>query len=144
MEYPTAQVAACLIYFGAHGGRFTPEGRPIKTDEDRLLCGRAFDCGSCPFLHQWLQEQIRQGFTPGWECVSCIHRATRYKDANEYETFITGYYHSGVADDPDHPGIVGCTHVLREDNLKTGQKAGEVCGYQSFLLQLVLRKRRGP
>ncbi len=151
MEHPTAKIAACPIFWGAHGGSFTELGNiSPDSEDDRLLCGRAFDCGHCGFLHEWLTVQVAKGFSWTWECDACLRFSKRFDKDNGIRRVLTGYYQAGrkptydpnsLDADPDSPGLEGCTHILEADNPATGQIAGQVCGWESSYLQLVLRIR---
>lgn len=149
MDHPRTHLAPCKLYFGAHGGQFNELGNIRFEDrDDRLLCGRAYDCGHCTFLHHWLGEMQKQGFSPSWECITCIKFSKKFDDANGMQRILTGYYQAGrrrsedsLQDDPDAPGLEGCLHVLESDNPETGQVAGQVCGWETSFLQLVLRRR---
>jgi hypothetical protein len=151
MERPI-KVAACPIYFGANGGQFTELGTADVQEDDRLLCPIAFDCGKCGFLHRWLSVQVANGFSATWECVHCIKKSKSIDASNNVERIVTGYYQAGRKnDDPespdydeDRPGLSGCTHVLEWDESEAtpSRTMGQECGWESSLLQLVLRKRR--
>lgn len=150
MEFPRSKVAPCAIFFGAHGGKFTVLGNVDPDEDDRLLCGKAFDCGHCGFLHQWLQVQVNNGFSCSWECDACLRFSKKFDEENGTRRILTGYYQAGrkpvddpnsLDGDPDNPGLEGCTHVLEADNPATGQLSGQVCGWETSFLQLVLRRR---
>jgi hypothetical protein len=139
MEHPV-RVSFCKILFGKNGGSFTETGLPIlqpgELDDDtqvRGKCSRAYDCGSCSYMQEWLVSLQEKGWHVGWECDRCL-RESRYSDA---ETGVTrqvqGFFQAGrkkdkTQDDPDFdpdlPGLEGCTK----------------CGWESSFLQLVLRK----
>ena len=155
MEHPTSKVAACPIYFGANGGHFNELGQAELKEDDRLLCPKAFDCGHCGYLHEWVQARIAEGYSVSWECSRCIgvstYRSRELDKQNGRECIIPGFYQAGqkfdtdpnsLSFDEDRPGIEGCTHILEEDNPETGQKAGELCGWETSFLQLVLRRGR--
>lgn len=148
---PASKVAPCAIYFGANGGTFTELGNPIWEEDVRALCGRAHDCGHCQFLHQWVAVQQSKGFSISWECVRCIKKTYKPDMKNDIERVITGYYQAGrrrglAPDDPDYdqdqPGLEGCTRIFQVDDEEVDKKAGEVCGWESSFLQLVLRRKR--
>lgn len=150
MGNPIEKLAACPIYFGLNGGKFSELGNANATEDDRLLCGRAFDCGHCAALHEWVNVQLSKGYVATWECVTCISRTKKLDDQAEIERVITGYYQAGRRQtdpsdqnfDPDMPGLEGCTHVFEVDDDKRGRRAGETCGWESSFLQLVLRRRK--
>lgn len=129
MDHPV-RVAWCNILFAVNGGQFTPRGLPIVGQEDvRGYCDRGFDCGSCPFLVQWINAQVAAGWSIGWECSYCLKGSG--EQVREGRLVITGHYQAGrdpslQSDhedfDPDQPGLSGCTH----------------CGWQTSFLQLVL------
>ncbi len=152
MEFPRSKIAACPIFYGAQGGQFNEFGKIVRTQEDdpSVLCGRAFDCGHCSFLQDWIRVKEAQGFEWGWECVTCLNFSKRFDHESGTERLLTGYYQAGrkpsldpnsLDADPDMPGIDGCTHILEADNQATGQVAGQVCGWETSFLQLVLRRR---
>jgi hypothetical protein len=130
----------CKILFGKNGGKFTATGLPDfnREDEDdwvRGCCTRAFDCGSCLFLQEWLAALQAQGWEFGWECDQCLRETLPLDRQNGVTRSVQGFYQAGrraglTPDDPDYdpdmPGLEGCTRN---------------CGWESSLLQLVLRKR---
>lgn len=111
MEHPV-RVAFCPVYFGANGGQFTELGKPIIEDPDddgapiRGKCDRPYDCGLCPYMHQWVQNLQAQGWVASWECYDCL----KSKEENRE---LPGFYQEGA-----------CAK----------------CGWETILLQLVLRK----
>lgn len=149
MEHPTSKVAACPIYFGANGGRFSELGRAIlESKDDRLLCGVAFDCGHCSYLAQWVEVQRANGYSVSWECDHCLRVTLKRDRRDNIERVLPGFYQAGRSNldplgkdyDPDLPGLRGCTRILDEDDEETGQKAGQECGWETSFLQLVLRR----
>lgn len=136
MDQPV-RAAFCPLYFAANGGTFTPAGLPILDNENpvRGLCDIAFDCGVCGHLHAWL-ARIEKDWSPGWECDACVKVTYRTDPKGRV---LTGFYQSGRDQeddphehlpgfdnsDPDNPPLAGCTR----------------CGWQTSLLQLVLRPK---
>lgn len=152
MEDPHDKLAPCVVYFWAHGGRFTEDGRPIKGDQDRLLCGKAFDCGHCDFLQSWVASAVQSGFVATWECVRCVQKSKKPDAANGVERRVHGIYQAGQRSDvdpdsleydDDRPGVQGCQHIYEfdDDEVEPPKRAGEVCGWESSFLQLVLRRK---
>ena len=156
MEHPSTKIAPCPIYFGAHGGKFDDLGRALKeTDVDEyapVLCPISFDCGHCEYLHEWIRAWVARGYSIGWECDRCLRRSEKYDKANNIERLLPGFYQAGrrpdlPADDPDYdpdkPGLTGCTHVhaVDADDVEPPKRAGEICGWESSFLQLVMRRR---
>lgn len=152
MEDPHDKVAPCIIYFWAHGGQFNELGQPLRGQNDRLLCGRAYDCGHCNFLQEWIATRIREGFVATWECVRCIEVSKKFDMESQTQRLIHGIYQAGqrfdidpesLEYDVDQPGLTGCQHVYEadEDNVEPPKKAGEICNHESSFLQLVLRRR---
>lgn len=130
MEHPI-RVAFCQIFFGANGGQFTELGNPIfySTDEMddggapvRGKCDRPYDCGTCPYMGQWVEGLQAQGWIIGWECYHCL------KLTKETPRLLPGFYQTGRIPNPtldDQPELLeGCTR----------------CGWETSFLQLVLRK----
>lgn len=128
--------AFCPILFGANGGQFDHLGRPfVPTDAERVRgkCDRAGDCGQCPYMTQWVDARIKEGWQVGWECDHCLRDLPVGKTADYRYRFVPGFYQSsrfrGIGDDredvePNNP-LDGCTR----------------CGWGSALLQLVLRRQ---
>lgn len=142
MEHPV-KVAACKILFGKNGGTFTELGNPIWEKDVKALCDKAWDCGHCPYLHEWVAYRIAEGYSISWECDLCLRQTEKPDKAAGTERIVTGYYQSGrkfqmdsddPMFDPDRPGLEGCTRVIPETR--------EVCGWESSFLQLVLRRRK--
>jgi hypothetical protein len=143
------RLAFCPILFGANGGQFDARGKPLFEEGVRGTCDMPFDCGQCPHMSRWLQVCVDQGWVVGWECQACLkNEEPQLGEDGNWEAFreerrrlresrkIPGFYQSGrdptlSPDDPaydkDRPGLAGCTS----------------CGFQSSLLQLVLRKPKG-
>lgn len=143
MEHPV-RVAFCPIYFGSNGGQFDSLGKPIfsKRDEDgfpaRGKCDRPFDCGTCPYLGQWVLNLQAQDWEIGWECEKCL-KDTKKEDTDKNIRFLPGFYQAGRSKDlkpedsdydPDRPPLEGCTR----------------CGWETSFLQLIIRMRKkgGP
>lgn len=137
MEHPV-RVAFCKILFWKNGGQFTATGLPDLSDRKRLVkgrCDKAWDCGQCTFLQEWLQLLQSQGWVWGWECDACL-KATEKSDIEQnIQRLVQGFYQSGRKFttppddpnfDPDRPGLEGCTR----------------CGWESSFLQLVIRRPR--
>ena len=156
------KVAACPLLFRANGGQFTENGLPIiggrivhlqdeqiELDENDnplypeerqlfapFLCDKAFDCGTCPLLHQWVAGEQASGWVVGWECWICLKDSWAYERGDpKVERNIAGFYQAGrppdlIPDDedydPDNPPLRGCTS----------------CGKGRSILQLVLRRAR--
>jgi hypothetical protein len=134
MEHPV-RTAFCKILFWKMGGAFGPTGLPIIQPGVRGKCNRAFDCGSCSHMHDWLSLLLQQGWTWGWECDKCLRETKDSDDAQNIERSVQGFYQAGRKGDlteddpeydPDRPGLEGCTR----------------CGWESSFLQLVLRRQR--
>lgn len=147
MEHPV-KTAPCPLYFRAQGGQFDRLGNPIvgraaiaryeiealSSSESGaaalapLLCDRAYDCGVCPLLHEWVAGEMTQGWSVDWDCWVCLKHNTAGKDGPEVEKRCTGFYQSGrpADEDDDHPPLTGCTS----------------CGQPRSILQLVLRRPR--
>lgn len=137
MEHPV-RVAFCKILFGAMGGRFTLTGLPDFSDKEHVPlgnCDRAYDCGVCQLLQNWLAYLASQGWTWGWECDACLKATERSDRDAGLQRQVQGYYQAGRKRDlspddpnydPDQPALEGCTR----------------CGWESSFLQLVIR--RGP
>lgn len=148
MEHPV-KAAPCPLLFAANGGRFSRMGLPILgstelskdaldaiSSKERppaataaLLCDKAFDCGTCPLLHEWVAHEASQGWTASWECNGCVsHKepSVHRRFAGFYQSGRGGYPEDDYRHDPDNPPLDGCM----------------ACGCASSLLQLVLRKPR--
>lgn len=135
MERPV-RVAFCKILFAKNGGTFTQTGLPIMQKGVRGKCNRAFDCGSCPHMQEWITAQVqKEGWDWGWECGKCLRETRATDEAQNIERAVQGFFQSGrrkdlTPDDPDYdsdlPGLEGCTR----------------CGWESSFLQLVLRRQR--
>jgi hypothetical protein len=147
MEHPV-KTAPCPLFFAANGGRFNQLGMPVfrsdtfdQNDPDDAFvaatnCDRAYDCGACPLLIQWIEHEVAQGWTVGWECTKCLNDSLLYeRDNPDVQRRLAGFYQSGRRPeltpddedfDPDRPHLAGCTS----------------CGWQSSFLQLVLRRQR--
>ncbi len=142
MERPV-RVAFCKILFASRGGTFDEKGMPrFGVTEGKQLdrairvrgrCDRAYDCGECPLLHEWLKGLVAEGWSFGWECVTCLKATEEADAAAGGERRVQGFYQSGrrkdlppddIDYDPDRPGLEGCTR----------------CGRESSFLQLVLRR----
>jgi hypothetical protein len=115
--------AFCLLLFGSNGGQFDELGRPIFRGQ-LGTCGRAFDCGTCPLMREWMLKLAQDGWEWGWECDQCLKNTFDTDHAREVERILPGYYQSSQPDDEDHPPIEGCTR----------------CGWQTSFLQLILRR----
>lgn len=136
------RVAFCPVYYGANGGAFDDRGRPTWKTEDaeddgypiRGKCDRPFDCGTCPYLHQYVVSLEKQGWTISWECVHCLKETKRLDDEAHQERSLPGFYQSGRPQvpedhpdyDSDQPPLGGCVR----------------CGWASSFLQLVLRRAK--
>jgi hypothetical protein len=159
------KTAFCPLFFASNGGQFNSLGMPMfggrqmnyedgadtpDTEEDengdivRLVdpfavasnCDRAFDCGTCHLIHQWVNGKISEGWAIGWECDDCLHEwkhARKHRPDLEWQ--LAGFYQSGVVPevgpedddyDPDKTICDGCTS----------------CGRSSSFLQLILRRPR--
>lgn len=142
MEHPV-KTAPCPLYFAAHGGQFTQLGMPILRDIEAgeaqylpVYCDRAYDCGVCPLMHEWVEHRIAEGWSVGWECDKCLKDTWQTeRDRKDIERALPGFYQAGRAPDlqegdrnfdPDRPPLTGCTR----------------CGWGSSFLQLVLRRVR--
>jgi hypothetical protein len=147
MEHPV-KTAPCPLLFAANGGRFNQLGLPVfnttaldpNDPEDAYVaatnCDRAYDCGVCPLLIQWIDARIAEGWNIGWECTKCLNDSFTFeRDNPDVERKLAGYYQAGrdpmlTPDDedydPDRPPLTGCTS----------------CGWGSSFLQLVLRRQR--
>jgi hypothetical protein len=126
------RVAPCPLLFERNGGTFDERGRPILHDvEDdgyaaRAKCDRAFDCGLCPLVADYVNGMAREGFRVGWECSDCLSVSYQYERNNpEVERILPGFYQAGWKNDPETP-LEGCTS----------------CRKESSFLQLVLRRPR--
>jgi len=137
VEHPV-RVAFCKILFWKNGGSFSPTGLPIFRSTDERVqgrCTRAYDCGQCSYLQEWLVFLQQQGWAWGWECDACLRKTLEEDRKSNIERHVQGYYQAGrrwdrTPDDPeydpDRPGLEGCTR----------------CGWESSFLQLVIRKPR--
>lgn len=154
MEDPHDKLAPCIIYFWAHGGRFNEYGQALRGENDRLLCGRAFDCGHCNFLQNWVAMRVQEGFIATWECVRCIEISKDSDAESGTRRLIHGIYQAGrsfetdpesLEYDSDQPGIQGCQHIYEFDDygVEPPRRAGEVCNHESSFLQLVMRRSSG-
>jgi len=132
MEHPV-RAAFCKILFWKMGGTFGPTGLPILQEGVRGKCNRAFDCGSCSHMQDWLTLLYQQGWSWGWECDRCLRETLSEDEAQNIERRVQGFYQAGRSSqrmeddpdfDPDRPGLEGCTR----------------CGWESSFLQLVLRR----
>ena len=132
MPHPT-RAAFCPIFFGANGGKFTPDTHlPIMRKGIRGLCNRPWDCGACSLLREWIDAKQREGWVVGWECDDCLKRTRKWDDTDGGGRELPGFYQAGrlprPKDDPeydkDKPKLEGCTR----------------CGYETSFLQLVLRR----
>ena len=136
MAHPV-RLAFCPILFGKNGGQFDDKGLPVfATRQDKAVRGRcdeAFDCGTCPFLSEWVAVQVNNGWSVGWECQGCLKGSKKLDEVAGIKRILPGYYQAGRKPyppdhqdhDTDRPALEGCT----------------VCGYESSFLQLVLRRR---
>lgn len=125
--------AFCQILFWSNGGRFTPNGLPIWEDQVRGLCYRAYDCGECSYLNEWVKILVSQGHEVGYWCDQCLKDTHRKLNRRPY-----GFYQEGRAPDlpedhedysADKPKLDGCTRILPD---------GTRCGWQSSFLQLTV------
>lgn len=137
MEHPV-RVAFCKVFFWKNGGQFNDTGLPVFEDDVRGNCDRAWDCGVCTYLGEWIEWLASQGWEWGWECDRCL-RLTLAKDRHEgVERHVQGFYQAGRRSDlspsdpeykwegdPDLPALEGCTR----------------CGEGTSFLQLVIRRR---
>lgn len=133
MEFPV-RVAFCKVLFWKNGGRFSATGLPVLEDQIRGSCDRAYDCGECSYLNDWIYWLSSQGWAWGWECDKCL-RETKLEDARSaVERHVQGFFQSGRSGlgpgdpdfDPDSPTISGCTR----------------CGFrETSFLQLVIRRK---
>lgn len=140
MSSPKA--APCPLLFKKNGGEIDERGRPVfKIDKKgnyplRSLCSQAFDCGTCPLLKEYVEEETAKGYAVGWECNDCLHESFMYERRNpEVDRVLPGFFQAGSDPDlpedhkyfdPDRPPLKGCTS----------------CGKGTSFLQLVLRKAR--
>ena len=144
MDHPI-RVAFCPLFFSSNGGEFDQNGLPrvFRVDDEekpklvgrlwvRGKCKKAYDCGSCSLMREWVEGEQRRGWVVGWECSQCL-KLTKKEAASEGRV-LPGFYQSGrhpdlTMDDPDYdkdkPKLSGCTR----------------CGYETSFLQLVLRRR---
>ena len=134
------RVAFCPIYYGANGGLFDERGVPMEdpdaeeTVHTRGKCDRPFDCGTCPYLHQWVGKLASQGMGIAWECIACLKQTKKMDKESGVIRFIPGYFQAGRPPvpeghpdyDKDNPPLAGCTR----------------CGWESSFLQLIIRRRR--
>ena len=132
MDAPV-RVAFCKVLFWKNGGQFTPTGLPIFKHRIRGRCSRAFDCGACSYLQEWIAYLASQGWSWGWECDKCLKETKKTDEANGLVRSVQGFYQAGrrsdrTPDDPDYdpdrPGLEGCT----------------TCGWETSFLQLVVRR----
>lgn len=126
----STKTAFCPLYFRAHGGRFTEKGLPIFTadEEDENapgMCGRAFDCGTCSLMVNWIPEMV--GWSAGWECDGCLKETFLQDKEAKTERWLPGFYHSSQPDEQAQGFISGCTR----------------CGWPGSFLQLVFRRPHG-
>lgn len=127
------RVAFCQFLFARNGGTFDSRGLPIFNDPDaedgfpaRGKCDRAYDCGYCPLLREWVEARQVEGFDVGWECDECLKISyTCERNNPEVERVLPGFYQSGRRDDPETT-LEGCTS----------------CRKESSFLQLILRRPR--
>lgn len=132
MERPV-RVAFCKILFWKYGGQFSSTGIPDLRAQVRGKCTRAYDCGQCSFLQEWLLHLQQQGWGWGWECDRCLRETEDLDRISNIERHVQGFYQAGrkwdrTPDDPDYdpdrPGLEGCTR----------------CTWESSFLQLVIRR----
>jgi hypothetical protein len=135
MEHPV-RVAFCKILFWKNGGQFSPTGLPVVNAREQVRgkCTRAYDCGQCSYLQEWIAFLQQQGWSFGWECDTCLKKTEVEDRKNGVERHVQGYYQAGRKYetqpedqwnwDPDRPGLEGCTR----------------CGWESSFLQLVIRR----
>jgi len=143
MEHPF-RVAFCKVFFAKNGGTFTEYGLPIFSAADhseeypaRGYCDKAFDCGSCAYLQEWLWSLYDKGWEIGWECDQCLRDTIRQDFYDKTERKVEGFFQSGRPKLPvDHPDY---WHEHDEDS--GGLEGCTRCGWGSSFLQLVLRKR---
>lgn len=127
MSDPT-KAAACPLYFSAHGGQFDRRGNPIFNGIPiPAVCDRAFDCGTCSLMTQWVSSMVASGWVVGWECDKCLKETFLEDKGGGRGRIVPGFYHSGRRDDPDNGGLTGCTR----------------CGWESSFIQIILRRPHG-
>lgn len=127
------RVAFCPLLFARNGGAFDSRGLPIFNDPDaedgfpaRGKCDRAYDCGLCPLLGEWVEARQSEGWSVGWECSDCLQFSYLFERNNhEVERLLPGFYQAGRKHDPETP-LEGCTSCMKETSF----------------LQLVLRRAR--
>lgn len=121
MEYPV-QVAFCPLLFAHNGGQFQENGKPKFMGEDiRGSCDDPHDCGNCMIMQSWLVQLKAEGWVIGWECLKCL------SETKEIPRKLPGFFQEGrleVLEGDEKPAVPGCTS----------------CGWESFFLQLVLRR----
>ena len=120
------KTAYCPLLFQRNGGKFGPRNEPIfepNEDEDSSpmgTCSRAFDCGTCTLMTEWLNGAMT-GWTIGWECDKCLKETFELDKDSGVDRWLPGFYHSSP-DENAYEG--GCTR----------------CGWQTLFLNLVLRR----
>lgn len=159
------KVAWCNLLFKSNGGQLNEKGAPVFRSSEsfhspRGACSKAFDCGACDIMIQYLEECVSQGWDVGWECIDCLKPDT----PSGIERVLPGYYQSGR--DPKYPEPYHKRvemmqlnraskrqgfreykfgHYDNQDSDKPWATASITgctnCGWQSSFLQLVLRRQ---
>jgi hypothetical protein len=120
----STKTAFCPLYFSAHGGRFTDRGHPIFSDQVPGLCDRAFDCGTCSEVSNWVSQMVPAGYRVGWECDKCL-KETLFEDRGlGVHRVLPGLYQSSQPDEYEPGFLSGCTR----------------CGWPGTFLQIILRR----
>lgn len=126
MEHPI-RVAFCPILYTSNGGQLDNKGKAIVSLNNRVRgkCDKAFDCGDCFLLQNWIATCVSEGWIVGWECDDCLH-VTKAVSRQ-----LPGFFQEGRLDDSSSlniisqpPSLSGCTR----------------CKKETSFLQLVLRR----
>jgi len=127
MSDPTRQ-AFCPLYFSHNGGKFNDRGLALFSGEGIPgVCDRAFDCGTCSLMSKWVGEKMAEGWVIGWECVTCVKNTYLDDKGRGVHRLLPGFYQSSQPDPNQRGFIPGCTR----------------CGWESSLLQIILRRQHG-
>ncbi len=113
MSDQPVRVAFCPLLFAKNGGT-------------RGRCDAPHDCGECELLTAWVEEQIKEGYELGWECVECL------KQTKKTQRWLPGFYQASK-----YRGPPWDYELVEPDKKLDGC---ERCGWGSSLLQLVLRR----
>lgn len=139
--------AFCTFRFSANGGRFTGNGLPIITDEDKdedgiVISGKCTnpgDCNDCGDLRVKALELYQQGWSIDWECDQCI-KVTRKSDRLQGITReLPGVYQTGR--NPSSNPFPDLPKFDNSENRPPSVAGCMRCGWQTSFLQLILRRQ---